>query len=136
MHHSAQLQPQHSHDASDNRERRIGAILGQNPRGTLPKVTPQSLDRYGRYLTRHLSFPFPARYHEEAGPHRGALRNVSVVALLDPAFTPTLGSVGILCRAVLADGEIVVPLADLEPDEDDRNARLIDDYWYWVWNWS
>jgi len=130
------LQPQYCYDSTENREQRIGAIVGQDRRGLLPKVTHQSLDRYYRYLARQLSFPFRARYHEEAGPQQGALRHVSVTGLIDPTFTPSLGSMALLCHAVFADREIVVPLADLELDADDSNARLIDDYWYWVWNWS
>jgi len=136
MQSTAHLQTQQHYDSAENRERRIRAILGQDRRGHLPKVTPQSLDRYYHYLAHRLSLPFHAHYHEEAGPHQGAVRRVCVTDLLAPALTPTSGSLGLLCRAVLPRGETVaVPLADLELDTYDSNGRLIDDYWYWVWNW-
>jgi hypothetical protein len=122
--------------SADSRERRIRAIVGSPSRGALPRVNPQSLARYYDYLRRHLSFPFAAHFHEESGPERGAVRHVTVTGLMDPVFTPSAVLTGILCRARLPQREITVPLAELELDEEDPNARLIDDYWYWVWNWS
>lgn len=119
--------------AADSREARIGRILGSARPGYLPQVTLQSLCRYHDYLQRHLRFPFRAEFHDET--QRGALRRVTVHGLVDPLLAPGDVSAGVLCRASLGGRETIVPLAELELSEDDPNARLIDDYWYWAWNW-
>jgi hypothetical protein len=119
--------------AADSRETRIGRILGSTRPGCLPQVTRQSLGRYHDYLQRHLRFPFRAEFHDES--QRGALRRVTVHGLVDPRLAPGDVSAGVLCRTSLGGRETTVPLAELELPEDDPNARLIDDYWYWAWNW-
>lgn len=120
---------------AESREARIRAIVGAGSRGSLPRVNGQSVRRYYEHLLRHLSFPFLAQYHEEAGPHRGTLRRVTVTGLIDPLVPPTAASTGVLCRVSLPGTETTVPLTELELDDNSVNARLIDDYWYWVWNW-
>lgn len=121
--------------SADSRERRIRTIIGNPQRGALPRVTPQALARYYDYLRHHLSFPFEAHFHEESGPERGAVRRVTVTGLIDPTLTASDATAGIFCSALLRHHEIAVPLAEIELDAEDLNARLIDDYWYWAWNW-
>jgi len=128
----AGLQQRH---VAPSREARIRAIVGAGGQGSLPRVNGQSLRRYCGHLLRHLSFPFQAEYHEDAGPHRGSVHRVIVTGLIDPLSSQAASSTGVLCRASLAGTEIIVPLAELELADESVNARLIDDYWYWVWNW-
>ena len=119
-----------------DRERRIGAVLGSGLRERLPRVCPENLRRYRAFLARELAFPFFAYYREDSGDLRGAVRWVCVTGLLDPELGgPAFDAQGLLCVGWLRQDEVVLPLAELAVDESKPNGRLIEDYWYWVWNY-
>jgi hypothetical protein len=60
---------------------------------------------------------------------------VAVIGLVDPVNGSTDTLSGLLCTARLGDQEIELPLAELKLEEG-GNHRLIEDYWYWLWNWQ
>jgi hypothetical protein len=80
-----------------------------------------------------LSFPFKADHYAETEPlvfdHA-----VTVVGLLDPEKHPLDVSCSLLCTAFVRGHPVKLPLAELKPDDNSINRRLIDDYWYWFWN--
>lgn len=115
------------------REDRIRRIVG-GKRGRLPRVSAETLRRYYEFLHDNLRFPFTARYHAEAGAARG-VHPVRVTGLIDPDRTDADASLGLLCQTRAAN-RATVPLADLEVDEGGLNALLVEDYWYWLWNWQ
>ena len=62
-------------------------------------------------------------------------QHISVVALVNPRLHPVDDSQGLLCKARMGQQDLVVALGDVERDEGSRNSQLIDDYWFWLWNW-
>ncbi len=116
-------------------EDRIRAALGLKRKGELPGVGKEMLQAYYEYLSTNLSFPFEARYPEPVGLHDEIIRTVTVVGLLDPAKNLDCESLGLVAIARRGKQEIELSLADLEVDEGDPNHELVEDHWYWFWNW-
>jgi len=116
-------------------ESRIRIALGLE-KGPLPKVKFEWLQKYFEYLAAHLSFPFEAQHTEEIGFYQQpSYSQVKVVAILIPDSDPAREYSGLICKVVKAEQEIEVPLVDLEVDEQNPNFQLIEDFWYWIWNW-
>jgi hypothetical protein len=42
---------------------------------------------------------------------------------------------GLFCKTRKAEYELDLPLIELEIPPNSRNFQLIEDYWYWLWNW-
>ncbi|MGW8257271.1 MAG: calcium-binding protein [Thermoguttaceae bacterium] len=102
----------------------------------LPKVEIEWLRKYFAFLTNKLAFPFPAHYTEENSIYQPpSYLSVEVIELIEPENKHKQTFFGLFCRARKADGEIEVPLVDLEVKDDNPNFQYLEDYWYWIWNW-
>jgi hypothetical protein len=117
----------------DCRNDRIKAALGV--RGPLPKVDEETLSRYHAYLSAQLTLPFVAHYPQPTNAREDREFRCTVVELLDPATD--MGDLidGIFCKTRKGKYEINLPLIELEVPEGNTNVQLIDDFWYWFWNW-
>ena len=105
----------------------------------LPRVDEDTLLDYYRYLKDALSFPFVAQVCQDTGlvgkqVLDGRRHTITVLGLLNPARRRSETSAGLLCIGRKGGLVLEVPLAELEVEADDRNHRLLEDYWYWFWN--
>jgi hypothetical protein len=100
---------------------------------TLPDVDDETLEAYHEHLSKNLVFPFTAKL----GAEYGHPETVKVIGLGDPDEEPMIDEqYGILCEARV-EGQIVsVPLGELDDAKGKPNRHLIDDYCYWLHNWS
>jgi hypothetical protein len=114
------------------REDRIRTVLGLGGGSSLPPVDPATLRKYHHYLAWRLTFPFEAQYSAEAEP---LVYPVTVVGLVDPADAIPDPMVGLCCVSHVKNKLATLPLVDMEVAEDSPNFRILDDYWYWLWNW-
>jgi hypothetical protein len=115
------------------REDRIRAVFRFGRSGQLPRVSPGTLLTYHDYLAPRLTFPFRAEYTAD-GEELG--RQVVVLALVDPRKNRPDPNAGLLCIARIGERNYLVPLMDLRVLEGHANFELIEDYWYWLWNWQ
>jgi hypothetical protein len=113
---------------------RILAVLGMSG-GQLPTVDDESLQKYYRYLSANLSFPFTAHYPEPTSPREEELHRCEVLELIDPTRYISDDFSGVFCRTRKGDFEVNLPLVELEVPQDSANFQLVEDYWYWFWNW-
>jgi hypothetical protein len=124
--------------ATDAREdapcQRVRSALGLR-NGQLPKVSLETLTQYYKHLSARLSFPFVAYYPESTNPQDEVDFNCMVLELLDPRKHLRDEFDGIFCRTRKGGLAVDLPLIDLEVPEYDPNFRLLEDYWYWLWNW-
>ena len=100
----------------------------------VPKVNRQMLSRYYEYLSANLRFPFIAHYPEPSNaPEEREFRCV-VSGLLPPE---TLGDEfdGLFCKVRKEKCKLNLPLIELVVPQKSSNFQLIEDYWYWLWNW-
>ena len=120
--------------SSERRQRRIMAALGLAG-GPLPRVDDETLSRYYDYLSANLTFPFAAHYPEPANAREEIQFRCTVLELLDPS--KYLGDLfdGIFCKTRKGECEVNLPLIELEVAHDSPNFHLIEDFWYWFWNW-
>jgi len=119
----------------DDREAFIRQVFGLPRRAPLPPVSRQTLRRYYQFLKSRFSFPFAARYFDETSPLDGQERVVQVQGLLDPDVHPGDEWTGLLCTVRAGDDEFDVPLAEIEAIEDQKAHGMVEDYWYWFYNW-
>jgi len=103
--------------------------------GHLPSVDEETLARYFKYLSAHLSFPFTAHYPEPTTSLEEVEQRCTVLELLDPAKDICDEFDGIFCKTRKGKYEINLPLVELEIPQDSPNFQLIEDYWFWFWNW-
>jgi len=115
-------------------EDRIVAALAPTA-NRVPKVDREMLSRYYRYLSSNLLFPFVAHYPEPTNSRDESLFRCLVLSLLDPErhFGDELD--GIFCKARKGKYELNLPLIELFVPQKSPNFQLIEDYWYWLWNW-
>ncbi|MEN6450931.1 MAG: hypothetical protein ABFC96_10605 [Thermoguttaceae bacterium] len=111
---------------------RIRAIFGLRPGIALPRVSAETALTFYRHLIRHLTLPCEARYCSDAA---GAVYPVTVRGLLDPRAAPFDQRTGLCCIAYHKEQLEVVPLVDIEVGEQTPNYQLLEDYWFWMWNW-
>ena len=128
------LRPASPSRPARSRKQRILTALGLNS-NCLPRVDDTTLLQYYRYLSTHLSLPCEASYFEAAPADQPREFHCAVVELLDPRSCPAHELDGIFCKARIKRFEFDVPLIELKLPEDSPNFRLIDDFWYWFWNW-
>jgi hypothetical protein len=119
---------------SERRRRRIMAALGLTG-GPLPRVDDETLSRYYKYLSATLPLPFTAYYPEPKDVREGVAFRCTVLELLDPAVYLGDGFDGIFCKTRKGRYEINLPLIELEVPQDSLSFQLVDDFWYWFWNW-
>jgi len=101
----------------------------------IPRVQEEPLFRYYKYLTEHLGFPFIAHFPKPMNLQEEDDFCCIALMLLDPAKHLGGGFDGILCKTRKGTYEITLPLFDLYLPEDSFGFQLIDDYWFWLWNW-
>jgi hypothetical protein len=113
---------------------RITAALGL-ARGPLPNVDDETLSWYYEYLSANLTFPFTAHYPEPTNDREETQFCCTVLELLSPS--EHLGNMfeGVFCKATKGKYEVNLPLIELEVAHDSPNFQLIEDFWYWFWNW-
>jgi hypothetical protein len=120
--------------AMSYQEHRIKAALGSEGNRIL-KVNDETIFRYYEYLKTHLSFPFPACYPEPINTQETSRHFCIVLELLDPNKYIGDEFDGIFCKTRKGKYVINLPLIDLDVPPDSPNFQLIDDFWYWFWNW-
>ena len=101
----------------------------------IPRVHEESLSRYYKYLTEHLCFPFIAHFPKPMNSKEEDEFRCTVLNLLAPGEHLGDGFEGVFCNIHKGIYEITLPLIDLYLPEDSFSFQLIDDYWYWLWNW-
>ena len=116
-----------------NKNNRIRAALGSVSH--IPRVQPEPLFRYYKYLAEHLGFPFLAHFPKPMNVEEEDEFCCTVLMLLDPAKHMGDGLDGIFCKTRKGTYEVNLPLIDLYLPEDSFSFQLIDDYWFWFWNW-
>ena len=118
----------------NDREHRIRAALALD-RGPLPEVNSAWLRRYHAHLAKSLSLPFQACHAGDLSRVLEDAPHVTIVALDNPDEHPQREWDGLTCLARQGDQLLPLPLVDIEVDPDDVNFELLDDYWYWFWNY-
>jgi hypothetical protein len=115
----------------DDHDDRIRMVFGLTSDDALPKDDEKTQQQFLDYLKNHLSFPFKADYlpSTSIGPSESG-----VVTVLGFAETPLNREVGIVCEARSGKDEFQVPLAGLQVNEDDPNAKFVEDYTDWLWD--
>jgi len=116
-----------------NQRNRIIKALGSVSH--IPKVHADPLFRYYKYLVEHLCLPFIAHFPKPMNSEEEVEFCCTVLELLDPAKYLGDGCDGIFCKTRKEQYEINLPLIDLYLPEDSFAFQLIDDYWFWLWNW-
>jgi hypothetical protein len=101
----------------------------------VPAVAEDTLFRYYEYLSANLSFPFAAYYPHPTNAKEQSEFRCYVMELLDPANHFGDEFDGIFCHTRKGKYELKLPLIELELPQDSSNCRLIEDFWYWFWNW-
>lgn len=118
--------------ASDVRSRIMDALAVTD--GDVPAVSEETLSRYYEYLSANLSFPFVAYYPEPANSGEETEYRCTVLELLDPSRYLGDEFEGIFCRTIKGRYEINLPLDELLVPQESPQSQLIEDYWYWFWN--
>jgi hypothetical protein len=121
------------HRQLDQKQRIMAALGWTNDR--LPKVDEETLSRYYRYLSANMTIPFGAHFPRPTNSQEQAEFRCTVLSLIDPAKHLGDGFDGIFCRSRKGGCDLNLPLIDLYLPENGRNFQLIEDYWYWLWNW-
>jgi hypothetical protein len=111
-------------------EDRIRAILALPPRASLPKVDAAMMLTYHRYLSSRLTLPCEARYCADDG----TVYPVTVISLADPQTIPSADRTGLGCIAHRGNRADILPLVDIEVADDSPNFQVLEDYWFWWWN--
>jgi hypothetical protein len=113
---------------------RIAAALGLSG-GPLPEVDNETLSRYYQYLSANLTFPFAAHYPEPTNSREEIEFCCTVLELLDPSKHVGDMFDGIFCKTRKGKYEVNLPLIELDVVHDSPNLHLIEDFWYWFWNY-
>jgi hypothetical protein len=122
-------------DVSRSSQRdRIMKALGLTG-GFLPRVDEDSLSRYYEFLSANLSFPFAAYYPHPTNAREQSEFRCYVLELLDPTIHLGDEFDGIFCKTRKGKYELNLPLIELELPQGSPNCELIEDFWYWFWNW-
>jgi hypothetical protein len=120
--------------SKDNLEDRIRAIFALTSDDPLPPVNLESLQRYARYLTTKLSFPFQANHLVATRSLLVREYPVTVVGLLDAEDYDE--DDGVLCEVEQGGRSDEVPLISLVVYRNWQQRQLIGDYSYWFYNRS
>lgn len=116
--------------SAENQGDRVRMVFGLTGDDLLPAVDEDSLETYYDHLVERMLLPAEARYcPQDVFLDPSPLRRVKVVAL-----DRELGwdeDEGILCKVRTAEGEEVVPLADIEFRRSDPNCQLVADFAAW-----
>ncbi len=115
-------------------EDRVRAALGLKT-GRVPKVDEETLWRYFHFLSANLRLPFVAHYPEPTNPREEIEFRCLVLSLLDPQMHVGDELDGLFCKTRKGKYELNLPLIELVVPQTSPNFQLIEDYWYWLWNW-
>lgn len=99
----------------------------------LMEVTFESLMVFYRHLEQHMTFPFSALIEDEVGPFEVIERCVDCIRLEQNIKVDQLYGILVECR--LGREKIIVPLAEIEVDDDHVNSSIIALYQDWFWNY-
>ena len=99
----------------------------------LLEVTEESLLLFYQYLNQHMTFSFSASFEEEVGPLEIAEFEVNCIRL--DQETKVDGFYGILVECRLGRKKVILPLADIDVDEDNMNFKWIELYHSWFWTY-
>ncbi len=113
---------------------RVRAALGLKT-GRVPKVDEETLSRYYHFLSANLQLPFVAHYPEPTNPREESEFRCLVLGLLDPQRHVGDELDGLFCKTRKGKYEVNLPLIELVVPQTSPNFQLIEDYWYWLWNW-
>ena len=115
-------------------ENRIKVALGLPNNSVVPRVDRRMLSRYYEYLLANMSFPFIAHYPEPTNAVEEREFRCVVSGILSP---DTLCDEfdGLFCKVRKENCKLNVPLIELVLPQKSSNFQLIEDYWYWLWNW-
>jgi hypothetical protein len=112
---------------------RIRMVFGLTSNDPLPDVDDDTLEVYHDHLSKNLLFPFTAEFAAKYGhPER-----VKVIGLGDSDEEPMIDDeYGILCEVRLKGQVVSVPLGELDDVKGKPNRQFVNDYCYWLHNWS
>ncbi len=116
-------------------EARIKTALGIGGQRAVPQVDEKTHARYFAYLAANLAMPFEAHHPLPSNPQEQREFRCQVLDILDPRTEQDDEFDGILCMVRKEDSASVLPLIELAVSPRSRNFQLIEDYWYWIWNW-
>ena len=117
--------------SAKNQDDRVRMVFGLTSDDLLPRPDEDSLEVYYSYLSERLSFPIEAKYYEEDDLFTlSPIRPIKIVALGKEPHDLDEDD-GIFCEVQTADGEELLPLANLELRRSDRNRQLVGDYAAW-----
>jgi hypothetical protein len=112
-------------------EDRIRAILGLQNWTSLPTVNAATMLNYYRYLSSRLTLPCEAQYSSDDG----MVYPVTVMGLVDPQMMPSDNQAGLCCMVYHRNKTDILPLVDIEVGHESSNFQILEDYWFWLWNW-
>lgn len=110
-------------------ERRLRKIFEIQDDEEIPTVSDQTLKTYYDYLKKGLSLPASAMHYDEEKDKEFKVAINKLIEYTDESEE----ALGILCECVKGKAKVVLPLAEIETSEKDRNFQLIDDYCFWYW---
>jgi len=116
--------------SEDDQEDRIRMVFGLTSDDALPAMSDETERQYLDYLQAHLKFPFNASYCSDQTDFYENARHGEVVGFASPSPIDVI--YGIMCEVRRGQETDVVPLENLELDDDDPNCRYLDDYEYWL----
>jgi len=110
-------------------DEQLAAIFGLGDDDPIPDTDIESLAKYHRFLSEHLTLPFEATSEIEVNPAEGTFK---VFELRPPTEVTVDEGDGLMCRIDFDDSVETIPLVDLRVSSDHPNAELLADYRHWI----
>ena len=79
-----------------------------------------------------MTLPCEAQYSSDAD---GTIYPVTVTGLVDFQTMPSDIWAGLCCMANHRNKAEILPLVDIEVGDDSPDFQILEDYWFWLWNW-
>jgi hypothetical protein len=125
--------PPLSETDQDDQVRMALCLTHDNP---LPKVNYENLLTYHRYLSKHLLFPFKARFEKPVRWARQVAMPLTVMGLLPTDDCVIDEQYGIIATGRDPEESFDFPLAEIEVKGASPSCRIVRDYAYWFHNWG
>ncbi len=122
--------------SENDQDDRVRKALGLTHDDPLPEVNYENLLTYHRYLSKHLVFPFKARYEKPVGWAKRVEMPLTVMGLLRPDDCVIDEQYGIIGTGRDPEEPVDFPLAEIEVKGSSPSCRMVTDYSYWFHNWS